>query len=275
MDAATQERIGLKTAAPTVVQWQPRIHATGNVVDPLAFMSAVSDYASAQAAASMSGRELDRTRKLANQNNASTRTLESAQAGATHDSLALAAARAAFTSTWGADLAARTNLIELAQQLGANHTMLVKLSLPSGTILSQVPSSARVSLLDNETNFFPATLMDDLGIDPATQTQTLLFSVSGNLPRNAAVTASMDAAGDPVSGLLVPFSAVLRHQGLGWIYVQAATNQFVRAQIPLDRLMEKGWFVSENLSATNQIIITGAQTVLSTELGVSAGADSD
>jgi hypothetical protein len=40
----------------------------------------------------------------------------------------------------------------------------------------------------------------------------------------------------------------------------------VRVEIPLDRLTDSGWFVSEYLSATNRIVVTGAQTVLSAEL---------
>jgi len=65
---------------------------------------------------------------------------------------------------------------------------------------------------------------------------------------------------------VVPASAILRHEGAGWVYVQTDTNQFVRAAIPLDRLMAGGWFVSESLSATNRIIVSGAQSVLSAEL---------
>jgi len=48
--------------------------------------------------------------------------------------------------------------------------------------------------------------------------------------------------------------------------VQSESNQFVRVEIPLDRLTAGGWFVAGNLSATNRIVVTGAQTVLSAEL---------
>jgi hypothetical protein len=40
----------------------------------------------------------------------------------------------------------------------------------------------------------------------------------------------------------------------------------LRKEISLDRLTDNGWFVSENLSATNRVVVTGAQTVLSAEL---------
>jgi hypothetical protein len=274
IDADTQARIGLKTATLTPTQWQPQIHAVGSVVDPLAFLSAVTDLASAQAAAQMSTSELARTQKLADQNNASARTLETARAAATHDSLALASARAAFTAAWGPDLASRTDLMDFAGQLTSNDVALVKLSLPVGTILHPLPATAEIYLLAGETNPVPATLLGDLGIDPAAQTQTLLYSTGQRMPRGASVTASLPVSGERVSGLVVPLSAVLRYVGLGWVYVQSGTNRFVRTQIPLDRLTDNGWFVTGGLSATDQVVITGAPTILSDEMGVSgAGGD--
>ena len=59
----------------------------------------------------------------------------------------------------------------------------------------------------------------------------------------------------------------MRHEGKGWVYVQTETNQFERVEVPLDRLTSSGWFVAEDLSATNRIVTSGGQTVLSTELG--------
>jgi len=66
--------------------------------------------------------------------------------------------------------------------------------------------------------------------------------------------------------VIVPPDAVLRYEGKGWIYVQTADNQFLRTEIPLDRLTDNGWFVSGDLTATNRVVISGAQTVLSAEM---------
>jgi hypothetical protein len=90
--------------------------------------------------------------------------------------------------------------------------------------------------------------------------------VKQKLPQDLAVTAQLQLPGGIVSGLAVPAAAVLRYEGRGWVYVQTDTNQFVRAEIPLDRLLENGWFVSENLAATNRIVVAGAEAVLSAEL---------
>ena len=80
------------------------------------------------------------------------------------------------------------------------------------------------------------------------------------------MTARLPLPGESVAGLQVPAAAVLRYEGLAWVYVQTDTNQFVRAEIPLDRPLGTGWFVAGPLSATNRLVVTGAQSLLSAEL---------
>ena len=266
IDAETQERIGLKMESPLAAQWQPQLRATGRVADPLAFTAAAADYEAARAATVVSGSELERTQKLAEQSNASPRALETARAAAARDALAFSAARAKFTADWGVHLAAQTNLIAFAEKLQTEDTSLIKLSLPAGTFPKPLPPSATVYFFNDETSSIAAEFADDLRIDPATQAQTLLFSVNKKLPPSAAVTGFLKTSGETVSGGVVPLSAVLRHEGKGWVYVQTETNRFVRTEISLDRLMENGWFVSENVSAANRVVVTGAQTILSGEL---------
>jgi hypothetical protein len=267
IDAETQARIGLKMENPAAAQWQPGLHAVGRVADPLAFTAAAADYESARAAAHVSQSELERTQKLAAQDNASPRALEAAQSAAARDALALTAARAKFTGDWGVHLAAGTNLSAFASQLQTDDTALIKLVLPAGIFPNPLPSSATVFFLGNETNSVAAEFADDLGIDPATQAETLLFAAKQKLPPSISVTAELKISGEPVGGVTVPADAVLRHDGRGWVFVQSETNQFVRVEIPLDRRTDGGWFVSENLSATNRIVVSGAQTILSAELG--------
>jgi len=266
LDAATQERIGLKIESPAPALWQPQLNAVGNVADPLAFAAAVADYESARVTAAASRSDFERTQTLAGQNNASPRTLEAAKTTAERDALAVASLKAKFAGDWGEHLAAQTNLAAVAEKLQYDETSLVKLSLPVGVFPDPLPGIATIFLFGSETNSTEADLADDLHVAPATQTQTLLFSVNKKLPSGLAVTAQLHTSGEPLNGVVVPPSAVLRHQGAGWVYVQTDANQFERREIPLDRLMANGWFVSEHLSATNRIVVTGAQAVLSAEL---------
>ncbi len=272
MDAETQARIGLKMETPAAMEWQPEIHATGRVVDPLAFTAAAADYETARAAAISSQSELSRTQKLAEQNNASARVLEAATAAAARDALALKSAQAKFTADWGRQLAAQTNLTTFAEKLQTGDVTFVKLSLPAGMFPEVLPATATVSAFGNETNFVPADLADNLAIDAPTQMQSLLFSSRQKLSPGVAVTARLKMAGAPLSGVLIPASAVVQHDGKAWAYVQTQTNQFTRVEVPQDRGVAEGWFVQENFSATSRVVAGGAQTLLSAEFSTGEGA---
>jgi hypothetical protein len=266
LDAERQERLGLKVESPAPARWQPGIRATGRVANPLAFIVAAAEYETARTAAAASQSELIRTQKLAAQENASPRTLEAAQAAAARDSLAFQAARAKFTTDWGPRLAGQTNLMLWADQLFAGSLSLVKLDLPAGVFPEPLPARATIYPFGDATNAIAADLADNLNVNPNTQVQTLLFSLKRKLPPEISVTARLQTPGEAVSGWLVPDGAILRYEGRGWVYLQTDTNQFARAEVPLDRPLKGGWFVAENLSATNRIVVVGAQSVLSAEL---------
>jgi multidrug efflux pump subunit AcrA (membrane-fusion protein) len=73
-------------------------------------------------------------------------------------------------------------------------------------------------------------------------------------------------AGDKLDGVVVPRSAVVRHEGKGWVYLQTGEDAFVRREIELDRPTEAGWFVPTGITAKDRVVVTGAQTIFSVEL---------
>ena len=266
LDAATQMRLGLQLAMPAATQWQPEAKAYGVVLDPAVLAAAVAELASARVTADASDKEYKRQETLAAQNNSSARALESAQASATHDDLTWTSELARFKAAWGSALA--ENGAEITSQIASNQAALVRIDLPAGENLPATPSSASLVLSTGETNSVDAVFFDAInGVDPQTQGQSFFFLVKGRtLPPNAAVTGFLKMPGEPVNGVTIPAAAVLRYEGKGWIYAQTGTNQFLREGIPLDYPVENGWFVPAASLATNNIVIGGAQTVLSAEL---------
>lgn len=269
IDAATRERIGLRIEAPVPVHWQPESKGFGRVIDPATLTAAVADLESARAAAEASGQELGRQKILAAQDNASARSLETARASATHDELAVESALAKFKLDWGSALAAGGDHEKVISDAVNGTVALVRIDLPPGENLPAIPASARILALTDEAKSVTGDFCGATdGVDPQTQSRSFFFLVKGRLlTQGAAVTGYLKLPGEPISGVVVPSDAVIRHEGKGWVYVQTETNQFTRLAIPLDRLMDNGWFVAENLSATNHIVVTGAQAVLSAELG--------
>ncbi len=268
LDTETRQRLGLKTEAPVARRWQPEVKGYGSVIDSATLSAAIAELESARTAAEASGQEYSRQQALAAQDNASARVLEAARAAATHDQLGFESGRAKFAIDWGQSLAGQTNLDMLLQQLANGEVTLVRVDLPAGQVLSPPPASARIVALTDETKSVDGDLFSaTLGVNPVTQSQVFLYLIKGQpLAPGAAVTGFLKNAGEPVAGVVVSSGAVLRYEGKGWIYVQNGSNDFTRTEISLDHPAENGWFVSGNLTATNRVVVGGAQTVLSAEL---------
>jgi hypothetical protein len=268
LDAETQARMGLKTENPVSLQWQPEVKGYGTVIDPATLSAAVADLESARTAAEASGKEYDRLKILAAQDNVSARALETAKATATHDELAFQSALRKFALDWGQALAGGIDREKILSEVANGRAALVRIDLSPGETLSPPPASARMVALTDETKSVAGRLCSaTVGVNPQTQSQTFIYRVEGQpLTLGSAVTGFLKISGEPVAGVLVPAGAVLRYEGKGWIYVQTGTNDFTRAEISLDQPAENGWFVSGHLTATNGVVVVGAQTVLSAEL---------
>ena len=268
VDAATQKRIKLEVANPVTATWAPEVTGCGRVLDPTPLAAEVTDLLAARLSAAASAKELARLKTLAAQDNASARALEAAQLAADHDRLTAESLRTKLAGDWGPALAARKDLAQWTRQLTDRKISLVRLVLHPGDTLAQPPLAAQLTVFPNESHLIPAELIDDqMGVDPDTQGQIFLLVVKDNPPPwGAAVTGRLSVDGPALSGVEVPAAAVLRHESRGWVYLQTAAEEFTRHEIPLDRLTTNGWFVAGDLTTTNVLVSSGAETILSAEL---------
>jgi hypothetical protein len=77
------------------------------------------------------------------------------------------------------------------------------------------------------------------------------------------IAAHLPIAGEPLKGVIVPESAIVRFQGLAWVFVQESGESFERRMVELNAPAPQGWFVSKGLDADDEIVVTGAQILLS------------
>jgi len=280
VDAETQARIGLKLETPAPMQWQPEMKAYGRVLDPAPLMDLLTDLGRAEMTFDSSHQELERAKELKKDNNISERAFQEAEAAYDQNSAAVGASQSKIQLAWGRRIAEMTGPMVVPPgmprtwdkflQNYPNSEVLIRVDLPAGERLENWAQTARLVSLAEKIAPVSADYFDALpAMDPQTQQQGILFAAdksTNQLTPGEAVTAYLKTPGVPVEGVVVPAAAVVRHQGKGWIYVQTEANRFERTEIPLDRLTDNGWFVSEILSATNRIVVSGAQTVLSAEL---------
>ena len=93
LDAETQKRIGLKVESPLAAQWQPELKGYGRVLDPAPLVALMADLVQAHVATETSQREFERLKTLAEQNNASARAMQTAEAAAKRDQVTVESLR--------------------------------------------------------------------------------------------------------------------------------------------------------------------------------------
>jgi hypothetical protein len=264
-----QGNIGLQVTNAAPAQMSPELKSYGRVLDPAPLAALMNELASAQAARAASSNELARLKTLAAQGNASTRILQTAEAAAARDQLAVQSATDRLALSWGKAIAGQEDLPAFIQSLASEQTALVRLDLPPGEPLSAPPLSARLSTLSGQ--FAEAELLGTAPIvDSQMQGHGFLFLVKSSAPRltpGAAVVGYLKLPGEPLAGVMIPRDAVVRTEGLGWVYVldRNGAEAFTRTAVALDHPTEAGWFVTKGVSPGAYVVVSGAQQLLSTE----------
>ena len=276
LDQATQDHIGLKTAALESTLVKPVVKAYGHVLDPSPLAALVVERATAQNALEASTKEFERLKVLHGQDqNASTRALETAEAACKRDQVTLGAVNLKLPLNWGKALAGQPDLPKLVQALAAQEVALVRVEVPLTEPLPAPPTGGRLGALATPEDLLPAQYLGPApSTDPQFQGQGFFFLAKDRVPTpGAALAALLEVPGDAKAGVLLPREAIIRHEGEAFVYLQTGAQTFVRKEIELDRPLEHGWFVTEGLKARDKVVVVGAQQLLSEELKGQGGGD--
>jgi hypothetical protein len=66
-------------------------------------------------------------------------------------------------------------------------------------------------------------------------------------------------------GVMVPSTAVVWHGGKAWAYVKEKDDLFVRKEVSTAQELGNGWFDASHFQAGDEIVVSGAQLLLSEE----------
>jgi hypothetical protein len=269
LTAEEQARLALKVASPATASLPREVRAYGRVLDPSPLAAQVAEIATAGAALEASRKESQRLKSLFDQGqNASGRAVETAQAAFERDQVAYQAVQFRLASAWGKALTAHPGLPGLVQALIAQENALVRLDLPAGERIA-APQGARLFTLDAPDQAIEAGYLGAAAdVDPQAQGLGFLFLVKAGdsgLRPGQAVVGQIRQPGEPLTGVLVPASAVIRAVGKAWVYAQTAETEFTRREIPLEHPAAGGWLVTKELGARDRLVIAGAQMLFSEE----------
>ena len=183
---------------------------------------------------------------------------------------AAASVRDAIRGTWGETVTAwATNpdsqtMRSLLQQTAFLVQLVFPYNLPRAVVrgkISVAPAMARE-------NSHPAGFVaDSPQIDPAFPGETYFYLVSGGgLRSGMRVAARIKMGGAPVSGVIVPAAAVVWHAGKAWAYVKDDEQTFARFEVSTADELEGGWFNTAGFDDDDEVVVSGAQLLLSEEL---------
>ena len=282
LDKSTLIKSGIVVESLKPVSYQRKLKAYGTVTELQSLIDLNNAYASAlarvkktEAVLNASRKEYERLKALYEDNRnisakaiqATEATLLSNEADALSAQNALHAVEASVGQRWGSVLArwlfdSSHPLKRLMQQ----KDVLIQITLPAGIHLGSAPQNALVQTADGKV--VSAKLVSPSPrTDPRIQGMSFFYitsaRLSGLLP-GMNVIAYLQV-GPKTQGVLIPDSAVVWWQGRAWVYVQKEPGQFVRREVTTETPVKDGWFISKNLNAGDNVVIRGAQLLMSEE----------
>lgn len=282
IDKDTQIKSGIVLGTPTLISYQEEIKAYGTVLQLQEFFDLRNRYAEAKAhlrkiRASLTAtcKEYERLKALNEDNkNASDKAVQAAETAWRSDEAEAHVARetirilkAKARHQWG-DALTRWLLsgYSLLNRLIQRQEVLIQITLPADAHISSPPEAARVQTAD-------AASVTAILVSPSPSTDPRIQGVSFFYVAPAITTAILPGmnvlaylpVGPQVQGVVVPSSAVVWWEGKAWIYVQKAPEHFARRDIPTENPLENGWFLMRGFTPEDQIVVNGAQLLLSEE----------
>ncbi|MCJ1886534.1 hypothetical protein LNN38_16880 [Pseudomonas sp. LA21] len=280
LDPATLARTGIQTAALASIEYQSEQLAYGSVPDIQALTDLSSRYriaqtelAAAQAAANASNQELKRSQALARDaGNVSEKNLQAATATASADQAKLETARSTVRALqssvrqqFGGPLANLLSLQPSAEldRLLDHQESLLRIALPA---LGKGTPPRKISVEDDSGQRVQADLLSAAPqSDPNLAGQVYLYRSSTALPFGSRLLAHLPVTQQATSGVLIPPDAVVWFGAIPWAYVQTEPGHFLRRPLSDPRPVSDGYFVGSGFKAGEQVVVRGAQLLLSEE----------
>ena len=283
LGTALQGQAGIRTQVLASAPYRPMVRAYGMILDLQPLLALRTQYAAAlgrvgvaRAAVTAAHEEYERLRLLnRDDQNVSTKSMQSAQAAYLSDRARLTAALADATNLrqiamaqWGA-VVVRTMLGHVsvsAHALFDGQDVLLLVTLPLGLVLPSAPPVVTVL------NGRPSTPIDAWFVsaspqsNPGVQGDTYFYRMPAHQVRiGMRVAVDVPLGGPTRQGVVVPDSAVLWFANSAWVYQQINATRFVRQKLSMQAPVPGGWF-EMNLRSGQQIVTQGAELLLSQEL---------
>jgi hypothetical protein len=270
LDLASQNRLGVKSAALKAEKRKGEVDAFAKVLDPGPLVALDTDLATAIAAAAASRAEAVRSKALnAAAGVVSAKDAEAAESQARQDAIKTAFLRRRLGLEWGPGVARLSDPKReaLIRALVSGKAALVHVDTPS----NEGQAGARTVKVDVGSDSVSGVVLGAArAAEPRLQSSGLIVEVDGPSAILLSVGLTQSAhidSGDAKSGVVVPRSAVIRYQGSDWAYVRRAGTRFDRRLLVTSVPEEAGLFVTDGFSPGDEVVTDGVAGLFTAELG--------
>lgn len=268
-----QASAGLLVAKPQAMELKPETKAFGRVLDATPLATLLAEIQTAQSSLTATAKEFERLKSLGD--NASPRSLETAESVMKRDQAVLESAQARLLAGWGKLFTSRADLAALTRSLLAQEAALVRVDLPAGENLPSEPRAIRIAPLTGDALAREAELLGPAPTtDPQAQGQAFLALIRDHAPLPGTTLAAwLVTDGAMQRGFRLPRTAVVQYESGQFVFVQTGDKMFERKRIEAAKLQRDGVFVVSGMRADDRVVMTGAQQLLSEELKGAGGGE--
>ena len=279
LTAEQVQKAGITTDRVQAASYAPETVGYGTVIAHDTIAAAVAELTTAQAAAAQSRAAVQRAQRLVGTPGAmAADAVETATRQEASDGAALALAQQRLSAVIGTGPAGVMPAGPMLQSLANGKVRLLRTTFPLGAALGATPASLRAARLD-------------AAVTPSSEVWTLhpVWNAPGDasLPGRSffALLKDGDAGegerllvwapgtGPAQPGALVPAAALVISGGKYWCYVERTPGLFLRREVPTDRPLGAGDFVTDGVTVGDKVVTSGAALLLAREMNPSTEAD--
>jgi hypothetical protein len=266
-----QASAGFLVAKPEAMELKPETKAFGRVLDAAPLATLLAEIQTAQSSLNATVKEFERLKSLGE--NASPRSLETAEAAMKRDQAAQESAQARLLAGWGKPFTSRADLAALTRSLLTQEAALVRVDLLAGELLPSEPRAVRIVPLTGDASAREAELLGPAPTaDPQAQGQAFLALIRDHAPPPGTTLAAwLVTDGAAQRGFRLPRTAVVQYENGLFVFMQTGDTVFERKRVQVAKSQRDGVFVVSGIGADDRVVMTGAQQLLSEELKGAGG----
>jgi hypothetical protein len=266
--------LGIETTELTLSHHAAEVAGYGLIMPRDAIAPAQSERSTAEAAVTLSRAGLARERELAGTPGAlASEAREALERQAAVDEAAAALARSHLSALLGDHPAWGERESTLLEQLEQGKIKLVRATFPLGVLEEALPTRLRVARLGNSAISWRAAPVWRAPADAAVPGRALFALLHTDAASDGEHVLAMAAGNHVQTGVVIPLSAVVMHDGRYWCYLRRTATSFERVEFDADMPAEHGYFVTTGPQAGDSVVTQSAGLLLARQTGKADDTD--